>query len=187
MYASLQWKLDSYLLRLRDGQVFPHQQPCLFLVLFYVFKKQPMSPMGGLYDMRQHNKLAKSILVPVAQFASQTCYQAQWMRLFIFPLNSFYLQLGTVPLRVDIQRSATETHGNVYSMTAQQCSEILVARIVDTLTDRILNNTSLMKTDWRTRRRKPTHQPYNEDKKAGQLSSPKNGYWPGPLSLYKGF
>lgn len=65
-----------------------------------------------------------------------------WTRFFIFPLNSFYLQWGIVPLRADIQRSAAETHVNVYSMIANQCSEILVARIVDTLTDRILNNTS---------------------------------------------
>jgi hypothetical protein len=48
---------------------------CLFVV--FIFKKQTMSPMEGVYDPRQHYGLAKSTLVPVAQFTSQTCYQAE--------------------------------------------------------------------------------------------------------------
>lgn len=74
------------------------------------------------------------------------------------------------------------------SMIANQCSEILVIRIVDPITDRILNNTSLMKTDRPTRGSTPTQQPLNRDlnKQAGNYLP--QGMETGPdLCLYKGF
>jgi hypothetical protein len=74
-------------------------------------------------------------------------------------------------------------------MIANQCSEILVIRIVDTLTDKILNSTSVMKTDRAKRGSTPIQQPSNREfnKKAGQLSSLRNGDWPGLFLSTQGF